>query len=421
MSRTDCPVSTLAVQQFLRMTGERRVRALKLATLRNFALPRRKFTVDDRSGNTQRDRRASLLKITTMSDAYFKRMFRLDRPTFSWLLNLIRPKIQGCEKQACCSSGSPVFPEIKLALALRFLAGGSYLDLAFAFDVSYKHVMDYVWEVFEAIDQVLNNITFPLGDEEKLRALEQGFCSISKGYFPGTVAAGDGVVFRIQRPPKAAVGGDVSSFFTRKGYYAYGMQAFVDASCRFLSISMKMCASTHDSTAYIVSDLGQAIKGRKLAAWAHIVLDEAYPNRTQELSPFRGRLLDQWQDSFNYHLSLHRQVVERAFGLLVQRWGVFWRPLRVAFHRIPLVIRVACKLHNLCIERFGVGSQISIARGDIRPGDLGSALFTDGTGMYRGRRSDLENTETRNLLVNRLRRLGITRPAHSLFSRVGRI
>jgi hypothetical protein len=144
------------------------VRALKLETLRNFALPRRKFTVDDRAGNKQRDRRAALLKITTMSDAYFKRMFRLDRSTFSWLLNLIRPKIQGCEKQACCSSGSPVFPEIKLALALRFLAGGSYLDLAFAFNVSHKHVMDYVWEVFEAIDQLLNNITFPLGFQSAL-------------------------------------------------------------------------------------------------------------------------------------------------------------------------------------------------------------------------------------------------------------
>jgi hypothetical protein len=184
---------------------------------------------------------------------------------------------------------------------------------------------------------------------------------------------------------------------------------------------MKMCSSTHDSTAYAVSDLAQAIREKKLASWAHIVLDEAYTNRPQELSPFKGRCLDVWRDSFNYHLSLHRQVVERAFGLLVQRWGVFWRPLRIAFHRIPLLIRVCCKLHNMCIEHFGAGLQVGVARGDIRVGDIASVLYTDGTGMYRGRRTDLDNTETRDFLVRRLRRLGIKRPAHSQFSRVGRI
>jgi hypothetical protein len=224
MACTDCPVSAVAVHYFLRTPGGRRLRALKLASFRNHALTRKQFYVDDRLGNKHRDRRVVLLKLTNMGDAYFKRMFRLDRPTFSWLLELIRPKIQGSEKQACCSSGSPIFPEIKLAIALRFLAGGIYLDLAFAFDISHKHVMKYVWEVFEAVDQLVNNIVLPLGNEQKLRDLEQGFLSISKSLFPGTVGAGDGVVFRIQRPPKAAVGGDVSSFFTRKGYYAYGMQ-----------------------------------------------------------------------------------------------------------------------------------------------------------------------------------------------------
>jgi hypothetical protein len=103
--------------------------------------------------------------------------------------------------------------------------------------------VQYVRQTVEAIDRVLNNIQFQLGDELKLRALEPGFLTVSKGLFPGTVAADDGVVFCIQRPPKATVSGDVSSFFTRKGYYAYGMQAFVDESCRFGSISMKICSS----------------------------------------------------------------------------------------------------------------------------------------------------------------------------------
>ena len=152
---------------------------------------------------------------------------------------------------------------------------------------------------------MLDNVKLPLGDEEKLRELERGFNSISGGVFQGTVAAGDGVVFRMQRPHREAVNGDVASFFTRKGYYAYGMQGFVDSRCKFLSISMKTCSSTHDSTAYNVSDVSNAIRDGRLASWAHIVLDEAYTNTLQELSPYRGINLDVWKDSFNYHLSLH--------------------------------------------------------------------------------------------------------------------
>ena len=112
---------------------------------------------------------------------------------------------------------------------------------------------------------MLDNVKLPLGDEEKLRELERGFNSISGGVFQGTVAAGDGVVFRMQRPHREAVNGDVASFFTRKGYYAYGMQGFVDSRCKFLSISMKTCSSTHDSTAYNVSDVSNAIRDGRLA------------------------------------------------------------------------------------------------------------------------------------------------------------
>lgn len=230
-------------------------------------------------------------------------------------------------------------------------------------------------------------------------------------------------MFRMQRPHREVVDGDVASFFTRKGYYAYGMQGFVDSRCKFLSISMKTCSSTHDSTAYFVSDVSNAIRDGRLASWAHIVLDEAYANTPQELSPYRGRSLDIWKDSFNYHLSLHRQCVERAFGILVQRWGVFWRPLRVAYRRIPLLIRVACKLHNFCIDKMGMPTYVEIARGDARMGDIASPLFTDGTnGNFRGRRSDLEETDVRRHLTAKLRALGIMRPAHSRHSsRVARI
>jgi hypothetical protein len=45
-----------------------------------------------------------------------------------------------------------------------------------------------------------------------------------------------------------------------------------------------------------------------------------------------------------------RQCIERAFGLLTQRWGIFWRPLRCEFKKWSLVATVCAKLHNFCIN-----------------------------------------------------------------------
>jgi len=56
------------------------------------------------------------------------------------------------------------------------------------------------------------------------------------------------------------------------------------------------------------------------------------------------------KDSFNYCLSVRRQVIERAFGILVRRWGIFWRPITASMTKWSLIATVAAKLHNICID-----------------------------------------------------------------------
>jgi hypothetical protein len=46
--------------------------------------------------------------------------------------------------------------------------------------------------------------------------------------------------------------------------------------------------------------------------------DDAFTNMSQFLSPWPGRGLYQYKDSFNYWLSHSCQIVERAFGMLMQ-------------------------------------------------------------------------------------------------------
>jgi hypothetical protein len=66
---------------------------------------------------------------------------------------------------------------------------------------------------------------------------------------------------------------------------------------------------------------------------------------------FLGRGLDRYRDSFNYWLSHSRQTIERAFGILTQRWGILWHPFSFSFDRWSTVAMVCMKLHNLCIDR----------------------------------------------------------------------
>lgn len=126
-----------------------------------------------------------------------------------------------------------------------------------------------------------------------------------------------------------------------------------DADCRFRFVSALNVSSTHDATSFNHSELFCSILGPGLLLELfNLVLDEAYQCTDQTLVPWKGVSLPFDKDAFNYWLSKQRQVIERAFGILVQRWGVFWRPLRTSMENVALIISVAIKLHNICIDQY---------------------------------------------------------------------
>jgi hypothetical protein len=73
-----------------------------------------------------------------MPGGRFQKMFRLDRETFEEARLKVTPRIRKRDElQAIRSAGSSIHIKTKLAVTLRWLAGGmSYLDLCFAFDIS---------------------------------------------------------------------------------------------------------------------------------------------------------------------------------------------------------------------------------------------------------------------------------------------
>ncbi len=87
----------------------------------------------------------------------------------------------------------------------------------------------YAWQALNAIDRstdpFLDNIKSPIhATMQQLESLEHGFATLSDFKLHGTIAAGDGIVFKMMMPTNEEVDGDVTSYFTRKGCYAYGLQ-----------------------------------------------------------------------------------------------------------------------------------------------------------------------------------------------------
>lgn len=48
-------------------------------------------------------------------------------------------------------------------------------------------------------------------------------------------------------------------------------------------------------------------------------------------------------------LSACRQVVERAFGILVRKWGILRQPLQCSLGCVPLLVSALVKLNNFCL------------------------------------------------------------------------
>jgi len=384
----------------------------------------KQYSVIGRSVNTKRNRgpvTTQILLLAEQNRALFKRMYRLDVDDFFELLGKIRPSLES--NQRC--TDNHIDAEIYLAVALRYLAGGNYLDLAFGYNLPQNCIHQYALKVLELIDEKVDNIDFPVSDIEKLQQLESRFNELAEGHFTGTVAAGDGIVFPISKPAKEEIYEDVVSFFTKKDYYAFGLQAFCDADCKFLSICGGVCAATNDgTTAHLTTLLKRHIDVGFLPEQFHVVLDDAYMCSDQELSSWKGSNLEVEKDSFNYWLSKQRHCIVRAFEILTKRWGIFWRKLSVKMENIPLIIRVACKLHNICIDRFGADSVLEVHTStaqfgnigfgtDFQPGDdKDNVRYTDGTGMTQGFRDDLVVCSHRDSITAYLKSAQIKRPTN---------
>jgi hypothetical protein len=328
-------------------------------------------SVRTRVRNFHRKRAEAMERLAGYTASEFRRRFRMSRDRFQIILEDIRAKIEPTTPvaiaRAIASSGSIVNAELRLAATLRIASGGSYLDAGDLNAIHPDSIMESTfWPVCKAIAESthaeLDTIHFPFEDEMQLRHHEATFKKHGGHYFPGTVAAGDGCGLCIEQPSDKEVGGNVKDHHTRKYDFAYGFLLFCDGHNHIMSVEATHVASAHDAAMYEISGVHSAIEERRLPKWAHVLLDSAFACTEQELVPWptpkHGLSPD--KDAFNWKLSQQRQAVERTFGLMYARWGILWRPLRVNFDRLSLLLHCLCRLHNFCMKDKHVASLSTI-------------------------------------------------------------
>lgn len=344
-----------------------------------------------------------------LSHREFRRLYRLGKETFSKVVDLVNPLCQ--RKQLRLNSKiASVKVEVMLAVALRILAGASYLDVSWPYGIATSTVYDIFHEMLEAMDNVLPKIQFPKSEQEYLEAAET-YVRLSKVPIKSVVSSLDGIAIEIKQPSCRDTS-DPKKYYNRKKFFAICVQAAVTANYKFVFLSASFAGSTHDSTAFQSSKLYSDVINGTLPQWAIIIGDEAYCNERNIVTPYGGRQISADESNFNHYISRCRVKIEQAFGLWVNRFGLFWSPIRFRLKVATKIIGVTAKLHNFIIDNeegnvqdLDVHEENNVIGSPVLNWQNNLHMEGDVTRSRSGNESNL-----RTYLKDELKKIGYTRP-----------
>jgi DDE superfamily endonuclease len=350
----------------------------------------------------------------------FRRLYRMDRHTFDSLCEMLT-----VQDAVPFKSNAQLPLAMRLSVTLRWLAGGSYLDISLSHHIAISSFYHAVDKMIYELNRVLV-IRFPYDDIDYLEKVSTGFRRQGRSPLSGCVGALDGLAIKILEPARGSVA-NPSTYFNRKGFFSLSLQAMCDDRYVFTFASTLCPGSTHDSTAFAMSSLSRllSVTSGGLPAGYWIAADEAYVCSDRVMTPWPGRRLSVSQDAFNYWLSSARIHVEQAFGILVARWGILWRPLRVPIDKSGQIILACVKLHNFVLEKADSSRNHLYSNASTVPDP--SNVDTSGHGEaadtrvhlrdevdldepLHKRRRDLEVSSHREMFTNIIRDSGLVRP-----------
>lgn len=220
--------------------------------------------------------------------------------------------------------------------------------------MGFETVNYIVKEVYEAICRNMQNIYLP---EPTTEIWEQSAKEMEKTWkFPNCIESIDGKHVTIECPSNSG-----SNYFCYLNKYSMVLLAIVGPDYRFLCVDIGGYGKNSDGGIFEESNMGQKFQAGLMnilqdkplpgqyECSPHVLIgDEAFALRPYLMRPFprRQEKVDKCKEIYNIGLSTARRVVENAFGILVQKWRIFLRPIPTKVETTILIVKTACILHN---------------------------------------------------------------------------
>ena len=349
----------------------------------------------------------------------FDKTYRMTHRAFKKLVSLIRANLN--HKTTHSRVAEPLSVELMVALTLRYLAGGSVLDLKNVYTLNRSWAYKLRDKVIDAILSCnALEISFPIGDMDKLNEIRLGFMSKSHlNIFHQCLGGLDGMLQPCQCPSRDEAQGNQNGYYSGH-YQTHGLncQGMCDSFLRFPFFAVAAPGKEPDQSALDRTNFRTILEA--IPNFWYIVADAAYFLSNKVLTPFTGSQRDiPENDAFNFYLSQLRIHIEMAFGRLVGKWRVLRQPLQQNSLINNIKVIMACvRLHNFVInEDMDLTidpASLSNDYHDIEPLQFGNINNHLGYLPVVEPFADVGGTsEVRNVILDYIRDKRLQRPAYN--------
>ena len=190
-------------------------------------------------------------------------------------------------------------------------------------------------------------------------AVATGF--LERWNMPNCLGALDGKHVMLRPPINSG-----STYFKYKHSFSVVMMALVDADYKFLYVDVGANGRISDGGVFKGCSLEHSLEnntanfppptsfpGDDRPASHFIAADEAFGLKEYLIKPYPHRNLESAQIIFNYRLSRARRVVENAFGILANRFRVFFTHIALEPAKVEKIVLACCALHNFLRVKAG--------------------------------------------------------------------
>jgi len=166
----------------------------------------------------------------------------------------------------------------------------------------------------------------------------------------GVLGAIDGLLVHIRLPRYTK---NARPWLCYKSFYALNMQGVAGPDGECLYVNVGHAGATGDGCAARQSKFWDRCASNEFKYTDGNVFlgDAAYSLMPWLLTLYQGaQTIGGKNDVFNLHLSKGRQVIERAFGMMIKRWRILVSSLEFSVERCSMVIKICVMLHNMCMR-----------------------------------------------------------------------